>query len=362
MRRAVLLATLALACRKPAAEPSRPRSDDPAPVAAPSPCAPQPIPEDMSSATRRASTLLRCGDEAGALAVRGELLRREPGSAARAYDLAALAHQLERAAEADAIAAGLPLSPPARAVYALTRDVLAYLDRPDPARGGALVRDVAAALAVAVDEPHALGLALRFTAVHDADPGDRAVPICRERADPLLTRPSAGSAVLAAACGRIAFMDAEPLDGRRRYARALALTGPDDVEDPALAWAAAELAAGNHTEAARLYARAAEHPSARLRYAAAVGLGVARERQHDRAGAEAAYREAAALRGAAERPADPKKLPPELLFNLGAVLADAPTPAERAEARALLQAYVDDPGADDRRRLRARQILREIGR
>lgn len=361
MRRALLLVALALACRKQATEPARPDAGAVAPPPAVSPCADAPVPEDTSQAVRRASILLRCDDEPGALAIRRELLRREPGSTARAHALAALAHLVERPAETDAAVAELPLTPPARAVYSLTRDVLAYLDRPDPARGAALARDVAAALALAVDDPHVLSLALRFTAVHDADPGERAAPICRERADPQLERPHDGAAVLAAACARIAFLSGEPADGRRRYARALELASPDDIDDPALAWAAAELAAGNFPEAARLYARAAEHPSARLRYAAALGLGVARVRMHDRAGAEAAYRAAAALRGVSGRPVPADRLPPELQFNLGSVLADAPDPAARAEARALLTAYAAHPGADDRRRLRARQLLRELG-
>lgn len=361
MRRALLLVALALACRKQADESVRPDVRVAAPPPAVSPCATAPVPEDTSEAARRASALLRCDDEAGALAVRVELLRRDPGSTARAWDLAALAHLAGRAAEADAHTTPLPLTPPARAVYGLARDVLAYLDRPDPARGGALARDVAAALAVAVDDPYVLSLAIRFTAVHDGDPTERAAPICRERAAPLLERPHDGAATLAAACARIAFLSGEPADGRRLYARALELAAPDDIDAPALAWAAAELAAGSLAEAARLYARAGEHPSARLRYAAAVGLGVARARQHDRAGAEAAYRSAAALRGAAGTPVPADRLPPELLFNLGSVLAEAPEPAARAEARALLQAYAAHPGADDRRRLRARQLLREIG-
>lgn len=359
MRRAVALCALLLACRKTVAEPPRaePRAEAP-PV---DPCAEAPVPQDMSEAQARVAARLRCGDEAGALAIRRELLRRAPDSTARAFALAELAHLSERVAEADAAAQALPLTPPTRAAYALTRDVLAYLDRPDPARGAALARDVAAALALAVDDPYVLSLALRFTAVHDADPAERAAPICRDRADPILERPRDGAAALAAACARIAFLSGEPADGRRRYARALELAAADDAPGLALGWAAAELAAGNLGEAARLYDLAGRAPSARQRYAAALGLGVARARLRDRAAAEQAYRAAAALRGVPDRPAPPDRLPPELLFNLGSLLADAPEAAARDEARALLRAYAAHPGADDRRRLRARQLLRELG-
>ncbi|WP_434427136.1 hypothetical protein [Nannocystis pusilla] len=96
--------------------------------------------------------------------------------------------------------------------------------------------------------------------------------------------------MLAAACGRIAFRSADPVDGRRRFARALELA-PDD-HAAALAWAAAELAAGNLDEAVRLYQQASAAPSPRLRYAAFLGLGVSHARRREREPAEAAYRNA----------------------------------------------------------------------
>jgi tetratricopeptide (TPR) repeat protein len=315
----------------------------------------------MNEAIARADELLRCGDEAGAVAVRLELLRRDPASTVRAYELAELAHLTGRGpAIAEAVAA-LPLGPAARAVHDLTRDILAYLDRPDPERGNALVRDVAAALAQTNDDAHVLGLALRFTAVRDPDPGERAAPLCRDRAEPLFDRerPPPGAAVLAASCARIAFMSGEPAVGRRRYIRALSLD--PRLASAALAWAAAELAAGNLAAAAPLYKQATAAPVPRLRYAAWLGLGVAQARGRDRAAAEAAYREAAAVLGVRDRPAPPDRLPIELVYNLGTLLADSPDPAARAESRALLTAYAARPEADPKRRLRARHLLHELG-
>ncbi|WAS97766.1 hypothetical protein [Nannocystis punicea] len=369
MPRVLLLCALLLACARQTATDKAPPAPPPAPVVV-DPCAPAPVPGDSTRALARADLLLRCGDDAGALAVRFALLRRDATSTARAYALAVLAHESGRVGDIDAAVAELPLTAGARAVYRLTRDVAVYLDavarrteepgkRDEPIDGAALARDVAAALAVTADDPYALSLALRFTALHDADPRERAAPICRDRADPLLLRlrDREGAAVLAAACARIAFLSGEPGDGRRRFARALELAPHDHAA--ALAWAAAELAAGNLGEAVRLYTLAAEAPSPRLRYAAFLGLGVAQVRRHDRRAAEAAYRSAVAERGLDT--AAPDKLPPELSFNLGVLLADTAEPAARAEARALLRAYVDGPRADERRRLRARILLRELG-
>lgn len=355
-----LLAVAALlACRAESPTPPRPPEPAPAPPAA-DPCDAAPVPQDSAQALARVDVLLRCDDERGALDLRLELLRRDPTSTARAHALAELAHATGRV---DAIAgsvAALPLTPLARAVHDLTRDVLADLDAPDPDRGAALVRQVAATLALADDDVYALALALRFTAAHDADPGERAAPLCHERAERKLVTPPdrTGAAVLAAACGQIAFMAAAPGDGRRRLARALELD--PGLHAAALAWAAAELAVGNTREAARLYALAVDSPRARTRYAALIGLGVARTRLRDRAGAEQAYRDAARLRGVDLRPVPPDRLPPELVFNLGTLLADADDPGSRAEARALLRAYEALPGADPRRRLRARQLLHEL--
>ncbi|MCY1053619.1 hypothetical protein [Nannocystis sp. SCPEA4] len=370
MPRASLLCALLLACAHQAAPDEPAGASAPAPAAV-DPCAPAPVPGDSTKALARADVLLRCGDDAGALAVRFALLRRDYGSTARAYALAVLAHESGQGPEFDATVADLPLTAAARAVYRLTRDVSIYLDNVarlteetgkggDPGvEAGSLARDVAAALAVAADDPYALSLALRFTALHDADPRERAAPICRDRADPLLARlrDREGAAVLAAACGRIAFRSGEPIDGRRRFARALELSPRHHAA--AIAWAAAELAAGNLAEALRLYELATEAPSPRLRYAAFLGLGVTHARRHERDAAEAAYRSAAAVRGLDT--AAPDRLPPELSFNLGALLADTNDPAARTEARGLLRAYVADPRADDRRRLRARILLRELG-
>jgi tetratricopeptide (TPR) repeat protein len=370
VHRASLLCALLLACTRPV-EQAAPPAPPVEPPPAVDPCVSAPVPEDSAEALARADLLLRCGDDVGALEVKFALLRRDPTSTARAYALAVLAHESGRVGEIDRMVAGLPLTAGTRAVYRLTRDVSAYLDavaqvsgetgkRGDPALDGAgLARDVAATLAVTADDPYALSLALRFTATHDADPRERAAPICRDRADPLLSRlrDHEGAAVLAAACGRIAFLSGEPVDGRRRFARALELA-PDDAA-AALAWAAAELAAGNLGEAVRLYERAVVAPSPRLRYAAFLGLGVAQARRHERAAAEAAYRSAAAVRGLDL--SAPEQLPPELLFNLGALLADGSDQAARAEARVLLRAYVAGPAADERRRMRARILLRELG-
>lgn len=370
MRQAPLLCAILLACAGQDAPPPQP----PPPVEAPprvDPCAPAPVPGDTGKALARVEVLVRCGDDAGALAVRLALLRRDPRSNARAHALAALAHEAGRIAEIDPAVADLPLTAAARAVFRLTRDVLAYLDaaarvtretgvRSEPVlEGAALARDVAATLALTADDPYALAMALRFTAVHDAAPTDRAAPICRDRADPLLgrLRDHEGASVLAAACGQIAFMSGEPVDGRRRYAEALRLAPGHHAA--AMAWAAAELAAGNLREAVRLYALATAAPSPRLRYAAYLGLGVAHARQHQRRAAEAAYRSAAAVRGLEHAP--PDRLPPELMFNLGSVLAGSSDPAGRAEAKDLLRAFAAHPGADDRRRLRARMLLRELG-
>lgn len=368
--RASLLCALLLACARqvePAAPPAPPVTAPPAV----DPCAEAPVPGDSTKALARVDTLLRCGDDDGALAVRFALLRRDPASTARAYALAVLAHESGQVGQIDPGVADLPLTAAARAVYRLTRDVSIYLDaaakmsgetggRDEPAPDGtALARDVAASLAVTADDPYALSLALRFTALHDADPRERAAPICRDRADPLLTRlqDREGAAVLAAACGQIAFLSGEPVDGRRRFARALELAPNDHAA--AIAWAAAELAAGNLAEAVRLYQRAVVAPSPRLRYAAFLGLGVAQARRHERAAAEAAYRSAAAVGG--HDVAAPEQLPPELLFNLGSLLADATEPPARNEARVLLRAYVASPLADERRRMRARILLRELG-
>jgi tetratricopeptide (TPR) repeat protein len=182
------------------------------------------------------------------------------------------------------------------------------------------------------------------------------------QASPLAPDPAAaerlGAAVLASTCARVALLSGDPGEARRRFALALELA-PDDVATR-LRWAGVELAAGNDPAAAALYAvAAAEAPAARDRYTAGLGLGVARVRLHDRVGAEAAYRAAAATRGL--DPSDPPTTyPPELQFNLGSLLAGSDDPRGRAEARALLQAYLVHPDADQQRRLRCQQLLREL--
>ncbi|MBL9102012.1 MAG: hypothetical protein JNL82_13695 [Myxococcales bacterium] len=167
-----------------------------------------------------------------------------------------------------------------------------------------------------------------------------------------------GAAVLASTCARVALLAGDPGEARRRFALALELA-PDDIATR-LRWAGVELAAGNDPSAAELYAvAAAEAPAARDRYTAGLGLGVARVRLHDRVGAEAAYRAAAAARGLDPRD-PPTTYPPELQFNLGSLLAGSDDPRGRAEARALLQAYLVHPDADQQRRLRCQQLLREL--
>lgn len=361
MRRALTLAASVLACRPAATEPPPPAAVTSRPAPAPDPCAEAPVPAELAEALARADALLRCDDERGALDVALELLRRAPTSTARAYALAELAHDLGPIVDLAAAAAALPLSPRARAVFELTRGVLADLDAPDPARGAALARDIAATLALVGDDFYALALALRFTAARDDDPRERAAPLCRERAERRIPRAGdkRGAAVLAATCAEIAFLAGEPTVGRSRFLQALTLD--PGLHSAGLAWAAAELAAGNDAAAARLYAGATASPRRAQRYAAHLGLGVARARMHERGAAERAYREAARERGVGERPARSDRLPPELLFNLGALLADAEDSERRAEARELLRAYSAHPAADARRRLRARVLLRELG-
>ena len=221
-----------------------------------------------------------------------------------------------------------------------------------------------AALALAPDDPHALSVALRHYLALAARVPERlalAAQLCLDRlapdapvrgdGDPI------GAALLATTCARVALLAQEPGEARRRFALALRL----DPGEPAtqLTWAAAELAAGNERRAAELYEATTGAPAARDRYLAWLGLGVARGRLHDRPGAEQAYRAAAKTRGLAAA-GPPEQVPPELQFNLGVLLATFTDPADRAEARGLLQAYAARPEADELRRLRCRQLLLEL--
>ncbi|HEY0135458.1 MAG TPA: hypothetical protein VGB85_15345, partial [Nannocystis sp.] len=220
-----------------------------------------------------------------------------------------------------------------------------------------------AALAVAPEDPYALCVALRLYLALAARAPERlalAAQLCSERlpasaegdgGDPR------GAALLAATCGRVALEARDPGEARRRFALALRIDPADAAAR--LAWAAAELAAGNDAAAAELFAGAVRAPGTNERYLAGMGLGVARLRLHDPAAAEAGYRIAAAAHG--WHTGDPlDRLPPELLFNLGTLLAQLPDRARRAEARTLLTAYTEHPAADELRRLRCRQLLLEL--
>lgn len=353
---------LLLACRRPG-EAVAP-SPTPAVVTAKpavDPCAPAPVPGDTPAALARVTALRGCGDAVGALAIFAELLRRDPRPR-WGFEVAALAIAEDLQARAREVLQDDP-GAPARVGLALLH-VAAF-----EALGEAADRDLArtdfqAALAVAPDDPYALSVALRhYLALAEREPGRLAlaVQLCRERISvdgpPADGGDPRGAGLLAATCARVALESQEPGEARRRFALALTL----DPTDPGarLAWAAAELAAGNDRKAAELYAGAAQAPAAGDRYIAALGLGVALGRLHDHAGAEQAYRAAARARSLTPD-TTPDRLPPELQFNLGTLLAGAADPKRRAEARALLGAYAARPDADELRRLRCRQLLLEL--
>ena len=355
-----LLAALLLACARPASPATVPAAPPPAaPPPAPDPCADAPVPEDREAALARADALQRCG--ASALPVLAALLARDPRPR-WGHELAALAlaeGAPDRAREL------LGSDGPAARVGLALLDVAAFEATGGPAELERARTSFQTALALTPDDPYALSVALRHYQALAAREPERlalAAQLCRERM-PVDAAPPAdggdlrGAALLAATCARVALLSQEPGEARRRFDLALALHPGDPAAQ--LAWAAAELAAGNDRKAADLYAAAANAPAARDRYLAALGLGVARARLHDRRGAEQAYR--AAARAAGMLPGDPpERFPPELQFNLGTLLAGSDDPSTRAEARALLQAYEARPDGDELRRLRCRQLLLEL--
>jgi len=351
-----------LACARPVAPaPPEPVAPPVTVAPAPDPCADAAVPEDSTAALARVDTLLRCGAGPSALAVYAALLQRDPRPR-WAHELAALALAENVADRGRALLTADP-SPAARVGLALL-DVAAFEASGEEADRERARSSFQAALALAPDDPHALSVALRHNLALAARAPERlalAAQLCLDRlapdapvrgdGDPI------GAALLAATCARVALLAQEPAEARRRFALALRL----DPDDPAtqLTWAAAELAAGNERRAADLYTAITRAPAARDRYLAWIGLGVARTRVHDRPGAEQAYRAAAETRGVA--PGDPpERVPPELQFNLGVLLASFADPSTRAEARGLLQAYAARPDADELRRLRCRQLLLEL--
>jgi hypothetical protein len=365
-----------LACRPdPVAHaPTSPRAPAPRAAAA-DPCADAAPPRDFPAARARVDALLRCGDGPRALAVYADNLRRDPQPRwAHALATLALAEATPELARAALLA--LDRDGAARPVGLALLAIAAYETRGEVRELTQARENFQAALARAPEDPYALGVALRHAlAVADREP-ERLVlaeDLCRRRlaaprtraprdpvpeASPSPTDPAShGAAVLAATCARVALLSEEPGEARRRFALALDLD-PQDATTR-LRWAAAELAASNDAAAADHYQAATAAPAARDRYAAWLGLGVARIRRHDRPGAETAYRNAAAVRGV--RPGDPPTtLPPELQFNLGTLLAGSDDRTTRAEARALLQAYLAHDSADQPRRLRCQQLLLEL--
>ena len=353
---------LVIACGPPRPADTRPPDPAPTVVAAPGPdpCADAPIPADTVAALARVDVLRRCGAGLSALAIHAELLRTDPRPR-WAYELAALA-LAEGAPERARALLQASGAVQARVGLALIHVAAFEADASDADRDAART-DFQAALAVAPKDPYALCVALRLYLALAARAPERlalAAQLCSERlpasaegdgGDPR------GAALLAATCGRVALESKEPGEARRRYALALRINPPD--AGARLAWGAAELAAGNDAAAAELFAGAVRAPGASDRYLAGLGLGVARLRLHDPAGAEAGYRIAAAAHG--WKTGDPiDRLPPELLFNLGTLLAQLTDRARGAEARAMLTAYTGHPAADDLRRLRCRQLLHEL--
>lgn len=363
--RIALALTALLACTRPAPPPAPPPSAQ-APVAqAPDPCADAPVPADSSAALARIDTLLRCGAGPSALAVHAALLQRDPRPR-WAHDLAALAVAEgvpDRGRALLGAASGSSARAAARVGLALL-DVAAFETSGSEADRERARSSFQTALAVAPDDPHALSVALRHTLALAARAPERlalATQLCLDRLAPDASARGdddpVGAGLLAATCARVALLAQEPAEARRRFALALRLAPGEPTTQ--LTWAAAELAAGNERRAAELYEATTGAPAARDRYLAWLGLGVARGRLHDRPGAEQAYRAAAKTRGLAAA-GPPEQVPPELQFNLGVLLATFTDPADRAEARGLLQAYAARPEADELRRLRCRQLLLEL--
>lgn len=366
-----------LACRPAPATTAPPAATTHTPtVTAPAdPCADAPAPPDFPAARARVDTLLRCGDGPRALAVYADNLQRDP-QPRWAHALASLALAEDTPEFARTALLALDRDSAARPVGLALLAIAAYEQRGEVRELGQAREHFQAALARAPEDPYALGVALRHAlAVADREP-ERLVlaeDLCRRRLAaprapatrdpvpeaslPTEARDDHGAAVLAATCARVALLSEEPGEARRRFALALELD-PDDATTR-LHWASLELAASNDAAAADLYAAATVAPAARDRYNAYLGLGVARVRRHDRRGAEAAYRAAAAVRGV--KPGDPPAtLPQELQFNLGTLLAASDDPPARAEARTLLEAFLAHPGVDPPRRLRCQQLLLEL--
>lgn len=353
------------ACARPAPPPAPPRITPTAVAAAPDPCAEAPVPADSNAARARVDTLLRCGAGPSALDVYAALLQRDPRPR-WAHELAALALAegvAERGRALLGAASGSTARAAARVGLALL-DVAAFEVSGSEADRERARSSFQAALALAPDDPHALSVALRHYLALAARAPERlalAAQLCLDRLAPDAPvrgdGDPVGAGLLAATCARVALLAQEPGEARRRFALALRLAPGEPATQ--LTWAAAELAAGNERRAAELYEATTGAPAARDRYLAWLGLGVARSRLHDRPGAEQAYRAAALTRGLAAS-APPEQVPAELQFNLGVLLASLADPADRAEARGLLQAYAARPDADELRRLRCRQLLLEL--
>ncbi len=354
-------AMILLACRSPPSHPPSAPALAPVVLAPPDPCAETPIPGDTAAALARVATLQRCDAGLSALAIYSELLRRDPRSR-WAYEAAALALAENTPEAARALLQDSGVSP-ARVGLALLH-VSAYEASGQPADLDAARVEFQAALALAPDDPYALCVALRLYLALAARAPERlalATQLCSERwpsGGPHSDRGDPrGAALLAATCARVALESHEPGEARRRFE--IAVGFDPEEHGTRLAWGAAELAAGNDRGAALHFLAALAAPGAHDRYLAGLGLGVARLHLHDPVGAEQAYRIAAsARRWSAGDPVD--RLPAELQFNLGTLLADAVDPRRRAEARALLTAYAERPGADEPRRLRCRQLLLEL--
>jgi tetratricopeptide (TPR) repeat protein len=368
-------AVLLLACRpEPTATQPPATTTTPPATTTPDACADAPPPREWAAARARVAVLLRCGDAPRALAVYADNLQRDP-QPQWAHALATLALAEDAPEVARAALTGLDRESAGRPVGLALLAIAAFEQRGEVRELNQARENFQAALARAPDDPYALGVALRHAlAVADREP-ERLVlaeEMCRRRLAPPrppATRdpvpeasapappPDPGTAVLASTCARVALLSEEPGEARRRFALALDLD-PGDVATR-LRWAGVELAASNDGAAADLYQAATDAPAARDRYTAWLGLGVARIRLHDRPGAEAAYRSAAAVRGVNSGD-PPTTLPPELQFNLGTLLAGSDDRTTRAEARALLQAYLAQPAADQPRRLRCQQLLLEL--
>jgi uroporphyrinogen III methyltransferase/synthase len=361
-----LALALGLACARPA--PRRHPHPDPRdhhpPRPRPRPCADAPIPPDTDAALARAAVLRRCNAPKAVLAILAELLQRDPRPR-WAHELAALALAEDLVPAARELLQTTPRRPrrprppPRRRLRDHRRGARQAAARP-PAPNSRPPSPSPPTTPTPSPSPSAT-TSPSPTASPSASPSPpRSAATASSTIAPPPVPPDDphGAALFAASCARVSLAAHEPGEARRRFALALTLD-PQGEPAPRLTWAAAELAAGNDRKAAELYAPALEAPAAADRYLAGLGLGVARTRLHDPTGAAQAYRHAAAARGW-QQGDPPAELPPELQFNLGSALAGPGDPTRRAEARALLRAYVDRPDADELRRLRCRQLLLEL--